>query len=692
MAEAALRASTTQADPAAERARLDRAIELTQAYLLSEQYQEGYWWGELESNPTMEAEFLLLNEFLGIDDPDRRRKLANHILGQQRSDGTWGQYYGAPGDLSTTVECYFALKLAGVSPELSLMRKAREFILDRGGVPETRVFTKIWLSLFGQWRWEGVPAMPAELMLLPNWLPVNIYEFSSWARATIVPMLILMDRRPVRELPARASIDELFPEGPEATDYSIKRPSRPIGWEAFFYAADLALRVIEGFPVNPFRGMAVRRAERWVLDHQEADGSWGGIQPPWVYSIMALATLGYGLDHPVMRKAIDGFEGFMIEESDTLRVQACVSPIWDTGLAMMALLDSGMPGDHSAVVRAGEWLLDHQVASGGDWQVKVRGVPTGGWAFEFDNDNYPDVDDAAVIATVLHRAELPDARAKTTALSRCVQWIDGMQSGNGGWASFDKDNTRAFIARIPFSDFGETVDPPSVDVTAHVLELMGTLGYGLRNGSVRRGLDYVLREQESDGSWFGRWGVNYLYGTGSVVPALRAIGIEAGAEPIARAADWVISRQNPDGGWGETPASYVDPDLRGSGPSTASQTAWALITLLAAERGDDPAVARGVDYLIGTQREDGSWDEPHFTGTGFPGYGVGQRLDRLPRQGEPGFQGHELPAGFMINYHMYRIYWPLAALGRFRRWRTERASGAWDASNGHRGTLSEYIA
>ncbi len=664
----------------AESANLDRAISRTQAYLLAEQYGEGYWWGELESNPTMEAEFLLLNEFLGLRNPDRQRKLANHILGQQRPDGTWGQYYGAPGDLSTTVECYFALRVAGVSPEQSLMTKAREFILSKGGVPSTRVFTKIWLSLFGQWRWEGVPVMPAELVLMPNWLPVNIYEFSSWARATIVPLLIMMDRRPIRQIPAEAAIPELFPRGPDDTDYSIRRPSRAIGWEGFFYAADSLLRLVEKFPIKPARSMAIRKAERWILDHQEADGSWGGIQPPWVYSIMALVTLGYGLDHPVVKKAIDGFEGFMIEEGESLRVQACVSPIWDTGLAMMALLDSDVPGDHPAIVSAGEWLLDHQVASGGDWQVKARDVPTGGWAFEFENDTYPDIDDASVIGTVLYRTRLPDEEGKADALRRCVRWIEGMQSSNGGWASFDKDNTRTFIARIPFSDFGETIDPPSVDVTAHVLELLGTLGHDLNSVQVSRGLDYVLKDQEPDGSWFGRWGVNYLYGTGTVVPALRATGMGPEAQPIRRAVEWVVSHQNSDGGWGETPASYVDPSLRGSGPSTASQTAWALLTLLAADEGDHPATLRGVAYLLETQREDGTWDEPHFTGTGFPGYGVGQRLERFPINGEPGFQGRELPAGFMINYHMYRIYWPLAALGRFRRWNHGRLKMAIDQS------------
>jgi squalene-hopene/tetraprenyl-beta-curcumene cyclase len=653
---------------------IDEAISRTQTYLVGEQYEEGYWWGELESNPTMEAEFLLLNYFLGLKDADRWRKLANHILGQQRSDGTWGQYYGAPGDLSTTVECYFALKLAGISPDQPLMTKAREFVLRKGGVPNTRVFTKIWLSLFGQWKWEGVPVMPAELILLPNWLPVNIYEFSSWARSTIVPLLILMDRKPVHEPPRWAAIPELFPDGPDGTDYSIKRPAKTIGWESFFYAADLVLRMVERLPVNPARGYAIRKAERWVLDHQEADGSWGGIQPPWVYSIMALATLGYELDHPVLKKAIEGFEGFMIEEGDTLRVQACVSPVWDTGLAMMALLDSDVPGDDPDVVRAGEWLMRQQVVRGGDWQVKAGNVPPGGWAFEFENDSYPDVDDAAVIATVLHRTKLPDEERKRVALDRCVRWIEGMQSSNGGWASFDKDNTRTFIARIPFSDFGETIDPPSVDVTAHVLELLGTLGKGVEDEHVERGLAYVLNDREEDGSWFGRWGVNYVYGTGSVVPALRAIGIGPDDENVTLAAQWMVDHQNGDGGWGESPASYVDPAQRGSGPSTASQTAWALVTLLAADEGDNPATVRGVNYLLSTQRADGAWDEPHFTGTGFPGYGVGQRMERLPVEGEAGFQGRELPAGFMINYHMYRIYWPLAALGRYRRWRRDRPS------------------
>jgi len=662
------------AEPDLNATGIDQAIERTQGYLLGEQYEEGYWWGELESNPTMEAEFLLLNYFLGLKDPVRWHKLANHILGQQRSDGTWGQYYGAPGDLSTTVECYFALKLAGISPDLPLMTKARDFILEKGGIPNTRVFTKIWLSLFGQWKWSGVPVMPAELMLLPNWLPVNIYEFSSWARSTIVPLLILMDRKPVHEPPSRATIPELFPDGPENTDYSIKRPAKPIGWEAFFYAADLVIRMVERLPVNPARGFAIRKAERWVLDHQEADGSWGGIQPPWVYSIMALSTLGYDLDHPVLKKAIEGFEGFMIEEGDTLRVQACVSPVWDTGLAMMAMLDSDVPQDNPDVVRAGEWLMKQQVVRGGDWQVKAGNVPPGGWAFEFENDSYPDVDDAAVIATVLHRTKLPDEAKKREALDRCVRWIEGMQSSNGGWGSFDKDNTRTFIARIPFSDFGETIDPPSVDVTAHVLELLGSLGKGVEDQHVKSGLQYVLRDQESDGSWFGRWGVNYVYGTGSVLPALRAIGIGPDDARIQLAAQWMVDHQNPDGGWGESPASYVDPAQRGTGPSTASQTAWALVTLLAAEEGDNPATLQGVNYLLSTQRPDGAWDEPHFTGTGFPGYGVGQRMDRLPVKGEPGFQGEELPAGFMINYHMYRIYWPLAALGRYRRWRREHSA------------------
>ncbi len=637
------------------------AVRRSQGYFARTQAAEGYWWGELESNPTMEAEYLLLTHFLGIGDVFTWRKLANHLFKTQREDGTWGQYYGAPGDLSTSVECYFALKLAGASPDDPRMVRAREFILSKGGVPRARVFTKIWLALFGQWSWKAVPTLPPELVLLPTWFPLNIYDFSSWARGTMLPLSIVFTHEPVCPVPDAAAVPELIPNGqPEPA--GDPEPRNPIGAAGAFRLADRLLRWYNALPWHPMRRLAIRRATEWIVDHQEEDGSWGGIQPPWVYSLIALNVLGYDVDHPVMRKGIDGFKGFAIEEDDSLRVQACVSPVWDTCLAMIALEDSGLPPDSPVLRRAGEWLLNGQITAGGDWQIKARNTAPGGWAFEFANSTYPDMDDTAGVLIALQRVKLEDPRRQAEAIRRGVEWMLGVQSRNGGWGAFDKDNTRRAVAEMPFADFGEMIDPPSPDVTAHVVEALARLGYPRAAPPLQQAMKYLWREQERDGSWFGRWGVNYVYGTGAVLPALEAVGEEMAAAPVGRAVDWLIARQNPDGGWGESCASYADPTLAGQGPSTASQTAWALLALLAAGRWEHEAVRRGIEYLVTTQKEDGTWEEPWFTGTGFPGYGVGQRVKEVRQQGA------ELPAGFMLKYHLYRNYWPLMALGRYRRY------------------------
>ena len=652
---------------------LDTAQETVQRahrYMWSQQHPDGYWWGELESNPTMEAEYVMLTHFLEIADAERWRKLANFLLSKQREDGSWGQYLDAPGDLSTSVECYFALKLTGVSADLPNMVKAREFILSKGGVPDTRIFTKIWLSLFGQWDWKGTPAMPPELMLLPHWFPFNLYEFASWARATIVPMLIILTGRPFRSIPESAAIDELYPTPREQTSYSLPKPDSLKSWRGLFHVTDQILRLYEQAPIKPGRGLATRKALEWILAHQESDGCWGGIQPPWVYSLIALKHLGYSMDHPVMKKGVEAFERYAIEEEDTWRVQACISPVWDTALVTIALLDSGVAPDDPAMQQAGRWLVEKQILTGGDWQVKNRDAAPGGWAFEFDNDKYPDLDDVAEVIMALNgiRQHGEDEMRRTRAIDRGVDWLLSMQSSNGGWAAFDKDNTKSYVTKIPLTDFGEALDPPSADVTAHVLEMMGKIGLDRDLPSAKRAYQYLRERQEPDGAWFGRWGVNYIYGTGAVLPALEAIGEDMSQEYVAKAIEWVVDRQNDDGGWGESCGSYVDPALRGVGPSTASQTAWALLALLAGLGSDapsHPAVARGVRYLANTQKEDGSWDEPYFTGTGFPGYGIGDRPDQLPKPGEDGYQGLDMPAGFMINYHMYRNLWPLTALGRY---------------------------
>ena len=636
-------------------------VSRSQEYFARTQSTEGYWWGELESNPTMEAEYLMLTHFLGIGDEDTWRKLANHLLKSQREDGTWGQYYGSPGDLSTSVECYFALKLAGVSPDAPRMVKAREFILSKGGLPRARVFTKIWLALFGQWDWKHVPAIPPEMALLPSWVPMNLYDFSSWARATMLPLSIVITHRPARSIPDSAAIPELFPNEQKKSP----RPRSMVGVAGVFHLADRIFRWYNSFPWHPMRRIAIRRAVKWIIEHQEEDGSWGGIQPPWVYSLIALKVLGYDVDHPVMRKGIEGFQGFTIEEDGAIRVQACVSPVWDTCLAMIALEDSGLPPDNPILRRAGEWLIRAQVADGGDWQVRAKDTTPGGWAFEFANSAYPDIDDTAEALIALKQASLSDPESQRKAIRRGAEWMLGMQSKNGGWAAFDKDNTRRAVAAIPFADFGEMIDPPSADVTAHVVEALVRVGYPADMGPLRKAARYLWNEQEEDGPWFGRWGVNYIYGTGAVLPALKAMGEDMSAEAVRRAVAWLVAHQNEDGGWGETCASYADLDLAGQGPSSASQTSWALLALLAAGESDSHAVRRGIEYLVATQRADGTWDEPWFTGAGFPGYGVGSRSKGTRRQGV------ELPSGFMIKYHLYRNYWPLMALGRFSR-RSER--------------------
>ncbi len=626
-------------------AAVDESIGRSREYFLRTQHPDGYCWGELESNVCMAAEYLLLTHLLGVADGERWRKVANYLRSQQRPDGTWGIYHEGPSDINATVESYFALKLAGVSAEDPSMRKAREFVLSAGGVPKVRVFTKIWLALFGQWDWRGVPVLPPELMFLPPWFPLNIYDFASWARATIVPMLIILNERPTCPVPESARIDELYPAPRDRIDYSLPRPKGWLNWRRFFHAADGLLRRYDRVAFKPLRQAGYHAAERWIVSHQEADGSWGGIQPPWVYSLIALKVRGFPLDHPVMRKGLEGLEGaFAVEDERIFHPQACLSPVWDTALAMIGLLDAGLPADHPALVGAGRWLLREQILGGGDWQAKVKGVEPGGWAFEFETDLYPDTDDTAEVLMALARTRLPDEKRKERALERGRRWLVAMQSKNGGWGSFDKDNTRWLATQIPFCDFGEVIDYPTEDVAAHIVEALGLLGDG-DSAAARRALEYLRGEQRPDGSWWGRWGVNYIYGTGAVLPALKAAGEEMTRPYVRRAVRWLIERQNEDGGWGESCESYEDPRLAGRGPSTASQTAWALLALRAARPGGDDAqaraVERGVSYLVGRQEEDGQWDEPQFTATGFPG-------------------------DFYIKYHLYRNYWPLMALGRYR--------------------------
>ncbi|MGH9062535.1 MAG: squalene--hopene cyclase, partial [Acidimicrobiales bacterium] len=585
--------------------------------------------GELETNVTMDAEDLLLRELLGIRTDAGTAATAAWIRSQQREDGTWATFYGGPGELSATVEAYVALRLAGDPPDDPHMARAAAFVRDAGGVERARNFTRLWLALFSLWRWDDLPAMPPEVVLLPPWVPLNVYDFACWARQTVVAVTVVAAHRPARQLPF--PIDELRTGQPAP-------PRPPLTTVAGrFWALDRVLHAYERRHPGVVRRLALRRAERWIVRRQEADGSWGGIQPPWVYSLIALHLQGYPVDHPVMRAGLEGLDRFTIADERGRRLEACQSPVWDTALAVVALADAGLPPDDPAMRRAASWLVDEEVRVKGDWAIRRPHLPPGGWAFEFENDVYPDVDDTAEVVLALRR--VAGVEGVDRAVGRAVRWVEGMQSGDGGWAAFDADNTRSVVAALPFCDFGEVIDPPSADVTAHTIEML-VAERDHDPARLARGLEWLSAEQEEDGSWFGRWGVNYVYGTGAAVPALVAAGISPQDPRIRRAVAWLEAHQQPDGGWGEDLRSYHDPaGWRGRGAPTASQTAWALLALLAAEeRGE--AARRGVAWLVDHQRPDGTWDEAWYTGTGFPW-------------------------DFSINYHLYRLVFPVMALGRW---------------------------
>jgi len=619
---------------------LDTTIQRSCEFFFREQLPEGYWWAELESNVTITAEYIMLFHFLGTVDKDRERKLANYLLGKQTREGYWTIYHGGPGDLSTTIEAYFALKLAGYPAEHPAMEKARAFILGKGGIIKSRVFTKIFLALFGEFAWFGVPSMPIELSLLPNWAYLNMYEFSSWSRATIIPLSIVMAIRPVRKLPPWTRVQELYVRPPRPTDYTFTKEEGILTWKNIFIGVDHLLKIYERSPIRPFKNKATALAEKWVLDHQEPTGDWGGIQPAMLNSILALHCLGYANDHPAVQKGLEALANFCIESDEHIVLQSCISPVWDTALALKALMDAGVPNDHPALVKAAQWLIEREVRKPGDWKVKSPDLEPGGWAFEFLNDWYPDVDDSGIVMMAIKEIQTKDMQAKDDAIRRGINWCLGMQSRNGGWGAFDKDNTKHILNKIPFADLEALIDPPTADLTGRMLELMGTFGYPKDTPAAVRALEFIKRTQEPEGPWWGRWGVNYIYGTWSVLCGLKAIGEDPSQPYIRKAVTWLKSKQNIDGGWGESCESYHDRSQAGIGESTASQTAWALLALMAAGEARTSSVARGIEYLIRNQKPDGTWDEEQFTGTGFPKY-------------------------FMIKYHVYRNCFPLMALGTY---------------------------
>jgi squalene-hopene/tetraprenyl-beta-curcumene cyclase len=622
--------------------RVSAAIDASRNWLLSQQHEDGYWSGELEADTTLESDYILMHTLLGTGNQERFQKCANQILRFQNEDGGWPIYNGGPSNISASVKAYFGLKLAGYKPDHPALERARKKILELGGVTKVNTFTKIYLCFLGQYDYDAVPAIPPEIVLFPNWFWFNIYEISSWSRAILVPLSIVYAKKPFKKIPDEMHINELFVGGRSKSRMRLEWSKKLISWRNFFLVLDRSVHWFEAVHIRPLRWLALRKAEQWMLARFEKSDGLGAIYPAMMNAILALRCLGYSMDDPQLIRAMDEFEKLGIEEKDTFRMQPCMSPVWDTAYAMFALGEADMPKTDPRMVKAADWILQKQVRTYGDWAIKNKKGKPAGWYFEFNNEFYPDVDDTAMVALGLSKVEHPNGRYQVESVERAIDWVLSMQCKNGGFASFDKDNDRMVFQYIPFADHNAMLDPPTVDITGRILEMCATYGYDKNHKAVKRALKFVRDEQEPDGSWFGRWGVNYIYGTALVLRGLEAIGIDHHEPYVQQAAEWIRMVQNPDGGWGETCASYDDPTTRGVGPSTPSQTAWAVMGLLAANDTRSESVAKGVAYLLKTQKSDGSWDEAWYTGTGFP---------RV----------------FYLMYHLYRQYFPLIALTTYKK-------------------------
>ncbi len=618
--------------------RLEKSIERGANQLLSIQAEQGYWQGELEADTTLESDYIYYLHVLGKADPERIAKLANYVRQRQLPDGGWSIYPGGPSELNATCKAYFALKLAGDSTNTPHMTQARETAHRLGGLEHTNSYVRFYLALVGAVGWELVPSIPPELMLLPNWFYLNIYEMSSWTRGIVIPMAILSAVRPDWRLPERAHVDELFND-PARKTAAFDWSEQLVSWKNFFLAVDRGLKLYEKLPWKPLRQRALREAKSWMLNHIERTEGLAAIYPAMMNSIFALMALGHGPDDPLTWREIREFSRFEIEEGDTIRMQPCVSPVWDTCIAMVALEEAGLPPDHAALVKAADWMLSKQVLGPGDWQVKNKDAEPGGWAFEFRNDFYPDVDDTAFVLMALQRVKYADPTRMEGAIRRGIQWLLSMQNRDGGWGAFDRDNNKTFLCNIPFADHNAMIDPSTADVTARVVECLGRFGWPAEHPAIQRAVKFLMKDQCNDGSWFGRWGVNFIYGTSGVLRALETVSLTT-REYCQRAVTWLRNVQKADGSFGESLRSYDMPATKGEGPSTASQTAWGLIGLLAGADLNDPAIGKAVSYLVHQQQEDGSWSEPDFTGTGFPGV-------------------------FYLKYHLYRNSFPVYALARY---------------------------
>jgi squalene-hopene/tetraprenyl-beta-curcumene cyclase len=626
--------------------KVDQAITRTQTYLRGLQKEDGHWIGELIVDTTLVCDIMLYEYWYGQVNVERQSRIVKHILDRQLPDGGWAIYHGGPSEINASVKCYFALKMAGFAPDDAVMKKAHATIIRLGGIPKMNTYGKLYLALVGQFPWKYLPVIPSEAILLPNWLFFNIYELSSWTRNMFVPLSVINHYRPTKLLPPEKQLHELYPYGTEGQDFSLPRDKKWISWRNFFLFCDRMLHVLEACPWKPFRALALRKSEEWMLARcgEGSDGI-GAIFPSILNALIVFRCLGYPDDHPVVKKTEKHLYDFEVfdKEKDDYRFQPCFSPIWDTAITSVALASSGVPRNDPQLVKAADYLVSQEVRFKGDWAVKnpYKGEPSG-WAFEYHNKYYPDVDDTVKVLLALRQIESTDEKAKLEAVQRALPWAASFQCKNGGYAAFDKDVTKKWLDHVPFADHKAILDPPCSDITARVLECFGRYGFNRKEKFLSRAIEYMRETQEEDGSWYGRWGVNYIYGTWQGLRGLYYIGEDMNQDWIVRARDWLESCQNPDGGWGETCASYDDSRLKGQGPSTPSQTAWALMGMLGFNDPARPSVQRAVQYLTTTQSEDGSWREDHITGTGFP-------------------------CVFYLKYDLYRTNWPMIALSEFRQ-------------------------
>jgi len=634
-------ASYSAADP-----EISAAIRRAQENLLQQQHPDGHWCGELIVDSTLCSDFVLFMHWFGEVDHELQQRSVRHILKRQLPNGGWNNYYGGPSEINASVKAYFALKLAGCSPELPFMRDARATIMRLGGIPHMNTFSKLYLALLGQFPWKYLPTIPVEMALLPSWAPFHIYKMSSWSRAMLVPLAVINHFKPTRVLPGDKQLHELYPLGTEHKDFRLSRDQRFFTWRNFFLTVDDVLKFLHPLNFRPMRQRALGEAERWILERiGEGSDGLATVFPAMLNCLIALRALGYTKNNPIYAKAAKNFAGLFVDDPEDFRIQPCLSPVWDTAINIISLAESGLDPDHPQLQSAARWLINREVRIRGDWAVNNPHPEASGWAFEYNNIHYPDTDDTAMVLMALRLVQPENRESLQPLFQRALAWQLSFQCADGGWAAFDKEVTTPWLEDMPFADHNAILDPTCSDLTARTLELLGYIDFDARDERVRTAVQYLIDTQDDDGSWYGRWGVNYIYGTWQVLRGLRAIGQDMTQDWILRGRDWLESCQNSDGGWGETCATYENPATKGIGPSTASQTAWAVMGICACGDLDRSSIQRGLRFLLGSQKPDGSWEEPQITGTGFPGV-------------------------FYLKYDMYRQNFPLLALATYVNYRS----------------------